>query len=197
MSQCRKEFSERPSDRWEVISYNRTLVRFTGRQASVVMPWVLSGLHFLNQKKQEGRGEDLCLSWVDVTSPSTAPLPGRAGKFTCASLYSQTRTRRALWRNIFRSQYNEGLSQSLFGGSLTGWYHWAGCRPYFLLFNCLGALCKEHVFGAKEHVLGVINSLSSLGRVFVLCYHCFLVVGHVSCFCCMVLLRSKLAWFYH
>ena len=165
-----------------------------GRQVLWCPGYSVGYIFVIRGREKMGRS---CLSWVDVTSPSTAPLPGRAGKFTCASLYSQTRTRRALWRNIFRSQYNEGLSQSLFGGSLTGWYHWAGCRPYFLLFNCLGALCKEHVFGAKEHVLGVINSLSSLGRVFVLCYHCFLVVGHVSCFCCMVLLRSKLAWFYH
>ena len=35
---------------------------------------------------------------------------------------------------------------------------------YFLqLFYCLGALCKEHVLGDKQHVLGVTNSLNSLG----------------------------------
>ena len=32
-------------------------------------------------------------------------------------------------------------------------------------FIVSGALCKEHVLKAKEHVLGVINSLSSLGRI--------------------------------
>ena len=51
--------------------------------SSIVLPWVLSGLHFLNQKKQEGRGEDLCLSWVDVMFPSSIPPLGRAGKFSC------------------------------------------------------------------------------------------------------------------
>ena len=36
------------------------------------------------------------------------------------------------------------------------------CYHHFIV---LGALCKEYVFKAREHVLGVINSLSSLGRI--------------------------------
>ena len=32
----------------------------------------------------------------------------------------------------------------------------------------------------KEHVLGVIHLLSSLGRMWVSCHHCFIVLGHVS-----------------
>ena len=46
----------------------------------------------------------------------------------------------------------------------------------------------------SEHVLGVINLLSSLGRMWVSCHHCFIVWGHVLCFSCMVLLLSKPAF---
>ena len=47
----------------------------------------------------------------------------------------------------------------------------------------------------REHVLGIANLLSSLGRMWFLCHHCFVVWGRVSHFCCMVLLLSKPAWF--
>ena len=47
----------------------------------------------------------------------------------------------------------------------------------------------------REHVLGIINLLSSLGRIWFSCHHCFTVWGHVLCFCCMVLLLGKPAWF--
>ena len=47
----------------------------------------------------------------------------------------------------------------------------------------------------KEYVLGIINLLRSLGRMWVSCHHCFIVWGHVLCFSCMVLLLSKPAWF--
>ena len=42
----------------------------------------------------------------------------------------------------------------------------------------------------REHVLGIINLLSSLGRIWVSCHDCFIVLGHVWCFCCLVLLLS-------
>ena len=47
----------------------------------------------------------------------------------------------------------------------------------------------------REHILGIMNLLSSLGRMWVSWHHCFIVLGYVLCFCCMVLLLSKLAWF--
>ena len=47
----------------------------------------------------------------------------------------------------------------------------------------------------REHVLGIMNLLSSLGRIWVSCHHCCIVWGHVFCFCCMVLLLSKPPWF--
>ena len=39
------------------------------------------------------------------------------------------------------------------------------------------------------------HQLSELGRIWVSYHHCFIVWGHVLCFCCMALLLSKLAWF--
>ena len=43
----------------------------------------------------------------------------------------------------------------------------------------------------KDHVLGIINVLSSLGRTWVSCGHCFILWGQVSSFCCVVLWLSK------
>ena len=40
-------------------------------------------------------------------------------------------------------------------------------------------------------LLGVINLLSSLGRMWVSCHHYFIVWGYLPCFCCKVLLLSK------
>ena len=62
-----------------------------------------------------------------------------------------------------------------------------------IFYNCfiiLEAWYEEYVLGAKEHVLGVINSFSLLGRMQVSCHHCFIVLGQVSCSCCMALLPA-------
>ena len=48
---------------------------------------------------------------------------------------------------------------------------------------------------AEECVLGIINLVSSLGRMWVSCHHCFIVLGYVLCFYYMVLLLRKPAWF--
>ena len=47
----------------------------------------------------------------------------------------------------------------------------------------------------REHVVGLINLLSSLDRMWVSCHHCFIVLEPVLCFCCTVLLLSKPACF--
>ena len=47
----------------------------------------------------------------------------------------------------------------------------------------------------REHVLGIINLLTSMCRTWVSFHHCFIVWGHAACFCCMVLLLSEPAWF--
>ena len=47
----------------------------------------------------------------------------------------------------------------------------------------------------REYVLEIINFLSSLGRMWVLGHHRFIVWGHVLGYCCVVLLLSKPAWF--
>ena len=53
------------------------------------------------------------------------------------------------------------------------------CFFFFFFFN----LCREHV-------LGIINLPSSLDRMWFSSHHCFIVWGHILCFCCMVLLLS-------
>lgn len=51
-----------------------------------------------------------------------------------------------------------------------------------------GVLCKEHVLGAREYVLGVTDPLSSPGRIWASCHHSFVVGGmspaSVLLFCC-------------
>ena len=69
MSQRRKEFIERQCDRWEVIYLNRMLVRFTSMQANVALPWVLSGLHFYNERKRRGRRSLFFLTKLHVWTP--------------------------------------------------------------------------------------------------------------------------------
>ena len=53
---------------------------------------------------------------------------------------------------------------------------------------------KYWFYVCREYVVG-FNLLSSLGNMWVSCHHCFTVSGHVSCFCCTVLLLSEPAWF--
>ena len=47
----------------------------------------------------------------------------------------------------------------------------------------------------REQVLGIFNLLSLLGRMWISTHHGFIVWGHILCFCGMVLLLSKPAWF--
>ena len=46
----------------------------------------------------------------------------------------------------------------------------------------------------EEACPGVLNLLNSMGKMWVSCHHYFIVLGHVSGFCCMVLLLSKSAF---
>ena len=74
-------------------------------------PWELTGLQLYNER-ESGEGEKSSLVFLQETfmSPSSVPPPERAGKLTCPSLCGQARTIIALWKNISRSQYKEGLS---------------------------------------------------------------------------------------
>ena len=67
---------------------------------------------------------------------------------------------------IFSSQYNEGL------------YFEVSPFHKLLFFVCVCA--------RREYVLGIINLLSSLGRIWVSCHHCFIALVHVPCFRCIV-----------
>ena len=51
--------------------------------------------------------------------------------------------------------------------------------PQIIAFLCVQRACR--------------NLLSSLGRLWVSCHHCFIVLGHVSCFYRVVLLIIKQA----
>ena len=57
--------------------------------------------------------------------------------------------------------------------------------PYNLFLKC-----------PEKRVLGIINFLSSLSRMWVSGFHCFIVWVPVSDFCCIVLLLSRPAWLY-
>ena len=121
----------------------------------------------VGRKKRQPSSAFLSRRHASIISSSS-----RLDRGVFLSLHGQAWTVMALWKNYFRSQYNEGLSL------------WNATFPYIIVF---------HV--GREHVLGVINLLSSLGRMWVSCHHFFIVWGHVSCFCCMVLLLSTPAWF--
>ena len=76
-----------------------------GRQA-LHCPRVLSGLHFY-KKGREGRGRGPSLSFLSRHHAFNVSSSSRLGFL---SLHGQARTVMALWKNYFRSQYNEGLS---------------------------------------------------------------------------------------
>ena len=66
-------------------------------------------------------------------------------------------------------------------------------RQIIMMLQCVGrtlrssgSLCLRVC--REEHILGVINLLNSLDKMWVSHYHCFIVWWHVSGFCCMVLL---------
>lgn len=81
--------------------------------------------------------------WVNVTLISSAPPP--VGQEGFLSLQGQARTIMALWKNCFRSRYNEGVYFEMLpfykllfsivcrervSWSLNYWDHWAGCGSY-------------------------------------------------------------------
>ena len=68
-------------------------------------------------------------------------------------------------------------------------------RGVFLSLHGQARPTNYCLYVCREHGLGLINLLSSLDRMWGSCYHCFIVWGHVTCFCCMVLLLNKPAWF--
>ena len=127
----------------------------------------------------------------------------RLGRGISLSLYGQARTVIALWKNSFKSQYNEGLSfckdtLSINDSLFVCTDHVLGVINLMTpmgklqtLFSTIGLLFgsilqRTCLRGNRACFGGVFNSLSSLGRMSVSCHHCFIVLGYVSCFCCMV-----------
>ena len=84
-----------------------------------------------------------------------------------------------LGRGVFLSLHGQARTVKIITGLCT-----MSTFPYIIVF-----------YVCREYVLGIIDLLSSLGRMWVSCHHCFTVLGHVSCFCRMVLLLGKPAWF--
>ena len=83
----------------------------------------------------------------------------------------------------------------LFPPSFSSWVSppdWAGEVSCL----CVVKLCPQNIvfYVCREHVLGIIDLLSSLGRMWGSCHHCFIAAGYVPCFSCMALLLSKPAW---
>ena len=116
-----------------------------------------------------GVGErPLYSSFLSRCHDSIISSSSRLGSGVFISLYGQAGTVMALWKNNFGSQYNEELSL------------WSVTFPEIVVF-----------YVCKEHVLEVINLLSSLDWMWISCHHCFIVLRHVSCLCFMVLWLSK------
>ena len=76
---------------------------------------------------------------------------------------------------------------------LQGIFPTQGLKPHLLLLLHWQACSLPPV--KPEHTLGIISLLSSLGRMWVSCQHCFIVWAHVSGFCWVILLLGKPAWF--
>ena len=119
-----------------------------------------------------GKGErqlsPLFLSRYHACIISSSP---RLGKEVFLSLYGQARTVMAEMEKLFQVSVQ-----------------WAS----FTLKCHLSINCCFDVW--REHVLRIINLLSSLGRMWGSCHHCFIVWGHVSCFCHMGVLLSTPAF---
>ena len=85
------------------------------------------------------------------------------------------------------SKLGWGVFLSLHGQARTVMAQWKIISGFSIMriftlkchFSIIFHLCREHI-------RGVINLLSSLGRMWVSWHHCFVVLGHVSCFCCMI-----------
>ena len=86
MSQCREEFNKNKvvDKKWFI-----RIGCLWGLQAGgQEMPWPknLLGYSFIIKAKWRGGKVLLCLSWVDVMLPSSAPPPGWPGEFSCPSM---------------------------------------------------------------------------------------------------------------
>ena len=149
-------------------------MKLTGRWVRGFCTQKIWWTRVLQSKEKWRREEDHLLpsSWVDVKLTSWAPPPRWAGEFSCPYVAKP----RLSWHY---EKIISGLST---------------LRP-FTLKSRLSVSYYYIFYVCRERVLGVINFLSSPGRIWGSGHHCFIVWGHVFCFCCMVLLLSRPAWF--
>ena len=123
------------------------------------------------ESEEEGWGtwEDLSFSQVEVLFLSSAP-PGRAGRFT--------------WPCMVRPGLSYSILEKYFQVSVQ-------LRVHFEK----SPLHKRWFFVCTEPVSGVVDLLNSSRRMWVLCHHWFIVLGHIQCSCCAALLLSNLLGF--
>lgn len=133
-------------------------MRLTSGQGRGCHPGEHSGLQFYNQRKWEGGKITFILI---LEQASSVPPPDQGGKFSCPYRVKPGPSWHhgyiVLGLNTIRVFYFEMLP-----------FH-----KIIVFYTC------------REHVLGIINLQSSLGRMWGSCCHC-VVWGHVLCLCCMV-----------
>ena len=127
----------------------------------------------------------------------------------CREEFSKSKVVNKKWFIINRIGCLWDLQERLCPKNLVGYRVFFGGGGRLQFYNerksgrefCCPCVVKLHpqiivFYGCREHVLHQesLNLLSSLGRMWVSYYHCFIVWGHVLCFCCMVLLLCKPAF---
>ena len=129
------------------------------------MPWELSGPQFYKQRKS-GEEENTFFFLILQEKRFHHQLLLHVGEGS-------------FLLPMWSSQDSRGTLQKLFQASV--WWRSFTLKYHFSISACS---CPR-----------VINFLSSLGSRRGSGHHCFIVWGHISCFCCMVTLLSKPAWF--
>ena len=197
------------------------LVSFTNGQVRDATPWELIGLQICNQRKNGGVAGRTSLSFLSRHHASIISSSSKLSRGVFLSLHGHVCvcTQSCLTLGdpmdcsppgscvygIFQARILECVVVSSSRGS-----SWPRDEPIHVsCVSCIGRWVLYHcttwdmvklgpwiiVFSVcREYVLGIISLFISLGRIWVSCLHCFIVWGHASCFCHMVLLLSKRAW---
>ena len=151
-----------------------------GREELDTTEW----LHFHFSLSCTGEGNGSPLHYSCLENPRDGSLVG------CHLWVAQSRTRLVCLSSSSNSRATELNWMFSSSAPPPGWEEEFSC-PFVVKLG--PQITVLYVCG--EHVLGIINVLSSLDSMWVSCNHCFTVWGHVPCFCCKVLLLHKPAWF--
>ena len=103
-------------------------------------------------------------------------------EFTALQFYNQKKDEGGRLSLSFLNRHHASIISSSSGLSMGVFLFLQGkARSTNYCFLCVHRACP--------------NLLSSLGRMWVSCHHCFTVCWHVLCFYCMISLLSKPGWF--